>query len=138
MKRVLIAVVTVCVRRPPSARTAWPSTTRPVGCVVAGKHPQILACFSPQSQLARARVYFRADGSPHWYFVQMASSAPCFVGTLPKPKPSIKKLIYYVQALDRTFAETRTADAAPDVVSQRERVPRTSRWPRTWTRRPFP
>ena len=116
MKRVLITVVLSALPAAVSADGVAIDHS-PVGCVVAGKHPRILACFSPQSQLARARVYFRADGSPYWYFVQMAPGAPCFVGTLPKPKPSIKKLIYYVQALDRTFAETRTADNAPDVVS---------------------
>ena len=88
----------------------------PVGCVVAGKHPQLVACFSPQSQLARARVYFRADGTPTGTSCRWRP-APCFVGTLPKPKATIKKLNYYVQATDRTFAETRTADAAPDVVA---------------------
>lgn len=87
-----------------------------VGCVVAGKHPQIVACFAPPSELARARVYFRADGSPYWYFVPMSSSAPCFVGTLPKPRSQTKRIVYYVQAVDRHFAETRTADAAPEVV----------------------
>ena len=69
----------------------------PVGCVVVGKHPQLVACFSPQAQLARAHVYFRAEGTPSWYYVRMASGAPCFVGTLPKPKLGIQKLNYYVQ-----------------------------------------
>jgi len=87
-----------------------------VGCMVAGKHPRLAACFSPAPDLARARVYFRADGSPHWYFVAMASDAPCFVGTLPKPKAETKKIVYYIQALDRQFAETRTPDAAPEIV----------------------
>ena len=117
MKRVVIAVAVLALL-PSAVRADGVAIEHtPVGCVVAGKHPQLMACFSPQSQLARARVYFRAEGSPHWYFVQMASSAPCFVGTLPKPKASIKKLNYYVHATDRTFAETRTADAAPDVVA---------------------
>ena len=116
MKRIVIAVL---LSASPSAAPAEGVSIehQPVGCVVAGKHPQMLACFSPQSQLARARVYFRAEGTPHWYFVAMTPSAPCFVGTLPKPKLAIRKLNYYVVAVDRSFAETRTADAAPDVVS---------------------
>ena len=31
-----------------------------VGCIVAGKFPKMNACFSPNSAVARARVYFRA------------------------------------------------------------------------------
>ena len=40
---------------------------RKVGCIVAGKYPNLKACFAPASRLARARVHFRvADGAPDW------------------------------------------------------------------------
>src|SRR6186713_1021367 len=68
-----------------------------VGCVVAGKFPILSACFTPASDLAKARVYFRAHGKPHWYYVDMVSDAPCFKGTLPKPKKEIEFLDYYVE-----------------------------------------
>ncbi|HUL76610.1 MAG TPA: hypothetical protein VL691_05035, partial [Vicinamibacteria bacterium] len=44
---------------------------RPVKCIVAEKFPRFNACFSPSSQLSRARVYFRLeDGPPDWYYVE--------------------------------------------------------------------
>ena len=40
---------------------------RKVGCIVAGKYPNLKACFAPASRLARARVHFRvADGAQNW------------------------------------------------------------------------
>jgi len=86
---------------------------KPVGCIVAEKYPKLNACFSPASQLARARVYFRqADGPPNWYYVEMKSEAPCHAGVLPKPKKQLigKKVLYYVNAFDQKFAENRTVD----------------------------
>src|SRR5258708_36460521 len=77
------------------------------------------ACFSPASQMARARVYFRAeDGPPNWYYVEMKSEAPCHAGILPKPKKELigKKVLYYVNAFDQKFAENRTVDNAALVV----------------------
>jgi hypothetical protein len=87
-----------------------------VGCIVAEQFPRLTACFDPRSRVARARVYFRVDGTIHWYYVDMTSDAPCFRGVLPKPLRSIHRLNYYVEALDRSFAESRTPEYAPDVV----------------------
>jgi hypothetical protein len=92
---------------------------KPVGCIVAEKYPKMNACFSPASQVARARVYFRAeDGPPNWYYVEMKSEAPCHAGILPKPKKALigKKVLYYVNAFDQKFAENRTVDNAALVV----------------------
>jgi hypothetical protein len=107
-----------------------------VGCLVAEKFPKLSACFTPSDQLARARVYFRAEGGPYWYFVDMKletaeavsggatpaattvtkGGAPCYIGVLPKPKKTIQKMNYYVEAVDKGFAEARTAEYAPVVV----------------------
>ena len=92
-----------------------------VGCVVAGKFPRLNACFAPASQLARARVYFRvADGPAEWYYVEMKSDAPCFSGVLPRPKKALvgRRLQYYLNALDRGFAEARTDEAEARIVSK--------------------
>ena len=87
-----------------------------IGCVVAEKHPRVVACFMPRSQLARARVYFRAGGTEPWYFVEMKSDAPCFSGILPKPKRTIPSVEYYVAATDRQLADSQTREFAPEVV----------------------
>ncbi len=88
----------------------------PVSCLEAGKHPRLLACFSPASRLARARVYFRAHGTTDWYYVSMAQDAPCFVGVLPKPTLEFGKVDYYVEATSREFAEVLTQEYDPIVV----------------------
>ena len=88
-----------------------------VGCVVAGKHPKILARIAPASQVARARVYFRAEGAAAWHFVRMTLETPSFTGTLPKPKASARRIQYYIEAVDRSFGETRTIEISPEVVA---------------------
>src|SRR5260221_676065 len=84
-----------------------------VGCIVVGKYPKMNACFTPASALARARVYFRAvEGPPTWYYVTMKSDSPCHAGFLPKPKKQMagKKVLYYLDAFDQKFVESRTAE----------------------------
>jgi hypothetical protein len=55
-------------------------------------------------------VYFRAGGTRDWFYVEMSGAPPCLEGTLPRPKKSVKQVEYYVEAMDRSFAETRTPD----------------------------
>jgi len=84
-----------------------------IGCIVAEKYPKMNACFSPAGQVARARVYFRAEeGPPNWYYVEMKADAPCHAGVLPKPRKELigKKIQYYVDAFDQKFLENRTVD----------------------------
>jgi len=89
-----------------------------VGCIVVGKFPKMNACFSPAADLARSRVYFRPEGVPSWYYVDMKSDQPCFTGTLPKPGKKLvgKKIEYYLEAQNKTFEPARTAEFAPIVV----------------------
>jgi hypothetical protein len=89
-----------------------------VGCIVVGKYPKMNACFTPTSDVARSRVYFRPEGVASWYYVDMKSDQPCFAGTLPKPGKKLvgKKIEYYVEAQNKTFEPARTAEFAPIVV----------------------
>ena len=89
-----------------------------VGCIVVGKYPKMNACFTPASNLARGRVYFRPEGTPSWYYVEMKSDQPCYTGILPKPGKKLlgKKIEYYVEGQDRSFQEARTAEYGPTVV----------------------
>ena len=89
-----------------------------VGCIVVGKYPKMNACFTPAADLARSRVYFRPEGVPSWYYVDMKTDQPCFTGTLPKPGKKLvgKKIEYYVEAQNKTFEPARTAEFAPIVV----------------------
>jgi hypothetical protein len=96
---------------PPSPGTVTIEHDAP-GCLPAGKPARLAACFRPQGALARARVYFRAGGTTSWYYVEMSGPPPCLQATLPRPKKSVKRVEYYVDAMDRSFAETRTPDRA--------------------------
>ena len=89
-----------------------------VGCIVVGKFPKMNACFTPAGSLARGRVYFRPEGTPSWYYVEMKTDQPCYTGILPKPSKKLvgKKVEYYVEGQDRTFNASRTAEYGPVVV----------------------
>jgi hypothetical protein len=89
-----------------------------VGCIVVGKYPKMNACFTPVASLARSRVYFRPEGTPSWYYVDMKSDQPCLSGTLPRPGKKLvgKKVEYYLEAQDKAFTPSRTAEYAPIVV----------------------
>src|SRR5207244_11456416 len=91
-----------------------------VGCLVAGKYPKLQACFTPAGDVKQARVYFRAQGTPSWYFVDMKLDNPCFNGILPKPLKTIPAIDYYIEATDKSFATSRTAEFAPQVVDSAE------------------
>ena len=89
---------------PASADEALAIQHQPVHCVVAGKYPQLDACLEPAARVARARVYFKAEGGPDWYYVEMKPEARCYRGTLPRPKKSLKRMRYYVAATDRDLS----------------------------------
>ena len=82
----------------------------PPACVAAGKYARLDACFRPNSQLARARVYFRALGTKDWFYVEMARDMPCHHALLPRPKKDIGKIEYYISATDRRSSEARTKE----------------------------
>ncbi len=84
--------------------------------MVAEKFALLSARFDPAESVARARVHFRAEGGPVWYYVEMKPQAGAYQGTLPKPRKSTKKIQYYIEVVDKAFAESRTAEYAPDVV----------------------
>jgi hypothetical protein len=89
-----------------------------VGCIVADRYPRLDACFAPSADVARGRVHFRAHGTPHWYFVDMKAEGPCHSGILPKPLKSTRKIDYYIDVVDKAFAEGRTPEHDPKVVSR--------------------
>jgi hypothetical protein len=88
-----------------------------VTCMVAEKFPKLEARLGDPDTIGRARVQFRGEAGP-WYFVAMKREGAVFIGTLPKPKSSLKKISYYIEATDRQFRENRTQEFAADVVPQ--------------------
>jgi Bacterial SH3 domain len=87
---------------------------RDVGCVVAGQYPKFEACFNPGESVGRGRVLFRAAGTDPWYYVDMTPDGPCYSAVLPKPKPQLKGFEYFVDVMDKSFAESHKPERAPE------------------------
>jgi hypothetical protein len=87
----------------------------PRACIAAERFPLLEARFGDPDTISRARVQFRGQGSA-WYFVEMKRSGGVFIGVLPKPKKSLKKLSYYIEATDREFRGNRTQEFTADVL----------------------
>ena len=88
-----------------------------VGCVVAGKFPRFDARLDPAASVARARLHFRPEGGPHWYFVDMKPEASLFRGILPKPQKTLHRFSYYIDVTDKAFHASRTAEFTLDVAA---------------------
>jgi len=91
-----------------------------IKCLVVGKYRKFPARFAPP-EVAQPRVYFRPEGVPSWYYVEMKLETELgHVGVLPKPT---KKLVgqhieYYVEAASRDFDTGRTPEYDPIVVAR--------------------
>jgi len=92
---------------------------QPIDCIVAGRFIRVEARFEPSERVARARTYFRAAGTPAWYYVEMQAESGAFVSVLPQAKLETERVEYYLQALDTSFSESRTPEHAPRVVGGR-------------------
>jgi hypothetical protein len=87
------------------------------GCLGAGRFPLLEARLDPGDAVARARVLFRAAGTAPWYAVDMTAHGAVWQATLPKPRASLGRVEYYVEATDRAYATVRTSQYAPEVAS---------------------
>jgi len=117
MRLALPVVLLLSASRVSAAAPSIAIEHRPVACVVADRFPVVTARVEPADQVARARVMFRATGTPDWYFVEMQREKQAFRGTLPKPLKATSKIEYYIDAVDRSMGEFRTAEYGPAVVS---------------------
>jgi len=100
----------------PAERAGLAIDHKPVACIVADHYSRFDACFDAAERVSRARLNFRADGTLHWYYTDLKAAESCFSGTLPKAKRSTKKVDYYIDVVDTSFAESRTPEYAPVVV----------------------
>jgi hypothetical protein len=102
---------------PPAATAGGAAVSidhRDVGCIVAGQYPRLEACFRPEASVGRGRVLFRAAGTDPWYYVDMTHDGACHSAVLPKPKPELKAMEYFVDVIDKAFAEVQMPERAPD------------------------
>jgi PKD repeat protein len=72
-----------------------------VDCIVVGKHPRMNACFKPNGNGGKRKVFFRPEGVDKWFYVEMKSNVPCHEGVLPRPKKElVDKRVFYYLALE--------------------------------------
>jgi hypothetical protein len=96
---------------------------RPIGCVEAGHFPRVTARFGPPAAISRARLFFRAGGTPNWYYLGMQAEGNVFSGVLPRPGKSLKRVEYYVEATDKALVTTRSAEFSAAVVAHAGECP---------------
>jgi PKD repeat protein len=91
-------------------------THDPLACVTTTAPPVVEAAVSPDRELAKSFVYFRAAGTEDFYYVVMGGGAAALEAILPRPLPETKGIDYRVQAVDRGELTKRTPDYQPPVV----------------------
>jgi len=86
-------------------------------CWPEDQFPELAAEIQPGEEILTAKVYFRSDKYPDFYYVEMAiePSAENFLAVLPKPGPETERVIYYLEAIDSTFNGGRTEEYDPEV-----------------------
>lgn len=83
---------------------------QPVPCTVAGQPFTVCATVTDDGEVARSRVYFKADDAKFYGFVEMVFGGIEFCGTLPAPREGkLKTIEYYVQAVDDQYESFRTS-----------------------------
>jgi hypothetical protein len=87
------------------------------GCVLAEQFIRLEATAKPADKVQQGRVYFRAEGEPHWYYVDMQRTGASFAAILPKPAKATRGLRYYVEIVDAEYHAGRTPENAPVVVA---------------------
>lgn len=117
----LVGVAVTAVLAAAAARAESPAIEHSeIKCLVAGKYRKMPAKFTPP-EVAQPRVYFRPEGVPSWYYVEMKPDVALGqVGILPKPTNKMiqKHVEYYVEAASRDFDTGRTPEYAPIVVAK--------------------
>ncbi len=91
--------------------TAWGEIVHDsVACARAGGFPRLEAALAG-GRVARARVFFRAKGSPHWYATAMTPAREGrLVGVLPRPAEGLEAFEYYIEVTDTAMRSSRTPD----------------------------
>jgi hypothetical protein len=79
------------------------------------------ASFAPD-EVAQARVFFRPEGIPTWYYVKMTRATKGYEGVLPKPKKKLigTKIVYYIEATAKDLGQGTTEETDPRVVASKD------------------
>jgi hypothetical protein len=92
---------------------------QPVPCTVPARAISLCAAISDDQNVSAARIYFRKAGEDFYSFVDMSFGGISYCGTLPAPREGkLKRIEYYVQAVDDQFQAQRTSTFQLSVVPE--------------------
>ncbi|HEY4228908.1 MAG TPA: hypothetical protein VGO79_01985, partial [Thermoanaerobaculia bacterium] len=114
------------VARPPAkAPTPYPAGPQqaplqidhdPLACMTTVEAPILEAQVRPGPDVSKSYVYWRAGGTPYFYYTVMEGPLPPVKGVIPRPLPETKTVDYYLLAMNRASLAKKTPDYAPPVV----------------------
>jgi hypothetical protein len=81
---------------------------QPTPCTVPDSALSLCAAIGDDTQVAKASVYFRAEGQKYYSYVDMVFGGINYCATLPGVR-SKKVVEYYVQAVDDQYQPSRTS-----------------------------
>jgi hypothetical protein len=88
-------------------------------CLSHDQFPLVDSKIIPGANVEVSRVYFRSDKYPDFYYVEAAGlgleTPDDFRAILPKPSPETERIIYYVEAVDRSYNTAQTAEHDPPI-----------------------
>lgn len=94
----------------------------PHPCLAPDEYPVIEASFD-DSDIRTAKVYFRSDKYPGFYYVELEQKGGTFSSVLPKPSAETERILYYIEAVDITFQRAarteHVLEIAPDCFDRR-------------------
>ncbi len=90
----------------------------PLTCITTVIAPEVDARMLPGQELSSSYVYFRAAGTPYFYYAIMTGTPPDQQATIPRPLPETKSVDYFVQATDKTALSRKTPDYLPPVMRE--------------------
>ena len=111
----LLLLVMLGLGVPARAQTTPDISHDPLDCTGVGEYPVIDAAIRPGKDIRTAKVYFRADNYPKFYWVEMVIHENKFVSILPKPGPGTARIIYYIEAVDVAFNNAVDLEHDPEV-----------------------
>lgn len=122
--QVLIAILFELASGAPSRAQATPDIEHdPLQCIGVGAYPVIDAAIEPGKEVRTAKVYFRAEHFPKFYWVEMVIHEDNFVSVLPKPSPGTKRIVYYIAAMDSAFNNAVDPEHDPEILEVCKEVP---------------
>jgi uncharacterized repeat protein (TIGR01451 family) len=85
-------------------------------CWPSDRYPILSGELSPAENLRTVRIYFRSEAYPDYYFVDGSVHADGRLeALLPLAAPGTERVIYYIEAVSRSFETARTREWVPQV-----------------------